>query len=304
MLVAVTGAAGFVGTYTVAALQRLGHRVRGLEAPHARPERLKPVLDEWRIGDQYDARVQREFVADTEALIHIGIDWEALNQSPRANLKRNLLGTLRLLETAREAGVGQFVFVSSLEVYGPGAPDQPRVLSEADACSPSSVYGAFKAAVEPHIQAYHATYGLNGSSWRPAAIYGMNPRQDRSMWRDMVDQVRQDQIPHQDSAAHVVNVQDVAETLALSIGDMSTAGQIFNLVDYHVTWRAVAQHVAELLGRHTGALRAVNGPEWHPRQNFDNRKAIRFLDAHGEAQGLRRGITGVREYLAQLIAVT
>ena len=67
-----------------------------------------------------------------------------------------------------KAGVGQFLFVSSVAVYHEILPD--RKLDENHPTWPSSLYGAYKAAVEPHLKAYHVTYGMNTSSWRPAAI--------------------------------------------------------------------------------------------------------------------------------------
>jgi nucleoside-diphosphate-sugar epimerase len=122
------------------------------------------------------------------------------------------------------------------------------------------------------------------------------------MWLPIVDQVRRGEVRRQDEAAHVVNVRDVAEALALSIGDASTAGQIYNLVDSLVTWDAVARHAAALLGRHVDSKSQDADLGNRAPQRFDNRKAIGFFDAHGDSHALRRGLAGVREYMARLIA--
>ena len=53
MLVAVTGANGFLGSYTVAALRRAGHHVRALELPQARRDHVAAFVDERRIGEPH-----------------------------------------------------------------------------------------------------------------------------------------------------------------------------------------------------------------------------------------------------------
>jgi UDP-glucose 4-epimerase len=162
MLVALTGATGFLGRRTLAALHRQGQAVRALSRrkEHAAP--LEGLAEEWCFGDQYDPDLQARLVANVGAVIHVAMDWKALNDGPRSNLERNLAGTLQLLETAREAGVPQFVFVSSLDVYGNAAGG--RRLSEIDLPLPGSIYGAFKAAVEMHLCGYRAAFGMNTTS--------------------------------------------------------------------------------------------------------------------------------------------
>ena len=116
MLIALTGATGFLGRYTAAALRQKGHRVRALVRSAAPRRQDEPIADEWQVGDQYDPQAQSELVAGADAVIQVAIDWAALNQGPIANFERNVLGSLRLLEAARRAGVRQFLFVSSLDV--------------------------------------------------------------------------------------------------------------------------------------------------------------------------------------------
>src|SRR5687768_421416 len=116
MLIALTGASGFLGHYTALALRRKGHRVRALVQSAEQGSRDESAADEWQVGDQYHPPAQSKFVAGADVVIQAAIDWEALNQGPATNFERNVLGSLRLLEAARQAGVRQFLFVSSLDV--------------------------------------------------------------------------------------------------------------------------------------------------------------------------------------------
>ena len=125
MLVAVTGANGFLGSYTVAALRRAGHRVRALALPQARRDHVAAFVDEWQTGDQGDPSAVAGLVAGAGAIVHIAIDWTALNAGAIPNFERNLLSSLRLLEAARVAQARQFIFVSTLEVYHEILPEPP-----------------------------------------------------------------------------------------------------------------------------------------------------------------------------------
>src|SRR5207249_3992462 len=117
MLVALTGASGFIGTKTAAALKHQGHRVRALVRGTSRRAHVEQYVDEWRVGDVADEQAQAGLVAGVEAVIHDAADWEALRRSPSANFEKNVMASLRLLEQARLAGVEQFIFVSSVAVY-------------------------------------------------------------------------------------------------------------------------------------------------------------------------------------------
>src|SRR4051812_18280207 len=171
MLVALTGASGFIGSYTAQALHRAGHDVRALVRSTSRRDHIAPSVSEWREGDASDPQAVAGLVAGADAVIHNSADWDALERSPASNFEKNVLGSLRLLEAARVAGVQQFLFVSSVAVYHEILPD-PK-LDETPPTWPSSIYGAYKASIEPPLKAYHVPYGMNTSAWRPAAVYGV-----------------------------------------------------------------------------------------------------------------------------------
>jgi nucleoside-diphosphate-sugar epimerase len=296
MLVALTGASGFLGHYTAAALRQKGHRVRALALAATQRSQAEPIADEWQVGDQYDPLAQSELVAGTDAVIQVAIDWAALNQGPIANFERNVLGSLRLLETAKQAGVRQFLFVSSLDVYDEILPD--RSLDETHPTWPASIYGAYKSAVELHLKAYHATHAMNTSAWRPATMYGLNPKLQKSLWFDLVKTVREGGEASTDAAGLLVHVEDVAEALALAVGDESVAGQFYNLVDCGMEWQEAADITRAL--SESGAVNQ-DRPSRQRQQPFNPAKAVAFFDQHGHEGALRRGREGVAQYLAALL---
>jgi nucleoside-diphosphate-sugar epimerase len=296
MLIALTGVTGFLGRYTAAALRQKGHRVRALVRSAAPRSQDEPIADEWQVGDQYDPSAQARLVAGADAVIQAAIDWTALNQGPIANFERNVLGSLRLLEVAQRAGVRQFLFVSSLDVYHEILSD--RSLDETHPTWPASIYGAYKAAVELHLKAYHTAHALNASAWRPATMYGINPQLQKSLWFDLVKTVREGAEVSTDEDGMLVHVEDVAEALALAVGDESVAGQFYNLVDCGLKWQEVADMTRELTG---SAAVIQNRPSRGAPRPFNPAKAVAFFDQHGSATAVRRGKEGVSQYLTALL---
>lgn len=87
---------------------------------------------------------------------------------PEEFVETNVVGTFRLLQSAREYWNGlsesdrkefRFLHVSTDEVYGSLGPDDP-CFSETTAYAPNSPYAASKAASDHLVRAYHHTYGL------------------------------------------------------------------------------------------------------------------------------------------------
>ncbi len=270
--------------------------MRALVRRTSRQDHLKNFVDEWQIGQQDDPQALAGLVAGVDAVIHAAVDWNALEESPISNFQKNLLSSLRLLEAARLASVEQFIFVSSGAVYHEILPDRP--LDENHPTWPDSVYGAYKAAVEPHLKSYHFTYGMNTSSWRPVAIYGVAPQIEQSLWFELIRTAKNGGTVSTSQGGKIVHVQDVADALALAVGDATVAGQFYNLVDRHMYWQVAAEFAKELSGS-AAVIEDRKGSG--PKNQFDTRKAIAFFDRHNNPIALRRGLDGVRDYVGELL---
>jgi dTDP-glucose 4,6-dehydratase len=86
-------------------------------------------------------------------------------------LRANVIGTQCLLDAARAAGVPRFLQVSTDEVYGTLAPDDPE-FSETTALAPNSPYAASKAGADLLVRAAHHTFGLDTVITRCSNNYG------------------------------------------------------------------------------------------------------------------------------------
>lgn len=296
MLVALTGASGFIGSYIARSLHAAGHSVRALVRKTSRRDHIAPHVAEWYEGDQSDPQTQAGLVAGCEVVVHNACDFDAVEQGPGPNLKQNVLPSLQLLEAARVAGVEQFIFISSVAAYHEILQD--RKLDENHPTWPSGIYGAYKASVEPHLMAYHYAYGMNTSSWRPAAVYGIAPHLPDSQWYDLILAARQGGTIDTPRGGKITHVQDIADAVTLAIGDHSVSGQLYNLVDRYMYWQQAAEFAKELSG---STATIIDRKGSGPKNQFHTQKAIDFFTRHGNTVALRRGTDGVRDYVQDLL---
>src|SRR5699024_4459400 len=119
-----------------------------------------------------------EIVAERtpEVVFHLAaqIDVRQSVQTPAADASVNVLGTVRLAEAARRAGVRKIVFTSSGgSIYGS---PQTFPVTEAMPVDPQSPYAAGKVSGEIYLNTFRNLYDLDCTHIAPANVYG--PRQD------------------------------------------------------------------------------------------------------------------------------
>lgn len=150
MRVLVTGGTGVVGRATVTALTEAGHTVRLLSRNATRDSREWPTGVEPWPGNVADAASLLGSADGCDAVLHVvGI----VNETPPDATfeKVNVAGTRSILQEAERAGVGTFVFVSSLGAdRGQSGYHKSKAAAEAIVrsfrgrwiiCRPGSVYG-------------------------------------------------------------------------------------------------------------------------------------------------------------------
>jgi UDP-glucose 4-epimerase len=166
-VVLVTGASGFVGRHLVPVLARNGWTVRrAIRTLSADPDE---VLIE-SIGPATDWRAA---LADADAVVHLAARVHHPNDQHATALYRsvNVDGTLHLARCAAEAGVRQFIFVSTVLVHGRSNDGRPP-FSETDALTPRGLYGISKAAAEAGLKNLAQDCDMRITVVRPPLVYG------------------------------------------------------------------------------------------------------------------------------------
>ena len=248
MKIAITGATGFLGRYLVAELARSGHELRCWHraASDRSGFELAGGQIEWLTGELGDDRAAQELTAGQEAVVHAALHhpgggFRGAEGDLVSFAQANLVGTLRLIEAARRAGVGRFVFISTCAVHERVLGDRP--LDETHPLWPTSHYGAHKAAIEKFIHAYGYGQDYPICALRPTGIYGLAHPASDSKWYSLVRQIVADEPVECQRGGKEVHAADVAKAveILLTAPDESIAGEAFNCYDMYVSDWEVAQ---------------------------------------------------------------
>lgn len=127
-------------------------------------------------GDICDVKLLDRLVPRVDAIVHFAAESHNDNSivDPSPFVHTNIEGTFCLLEAARCNGV-RFHHISTDEVYGDLALDDPTRFTEETPYRPSSPYSSTKAASDMLVKAWYRTYGLPVTLSNCSNNYG--PRQ-------------------------------------------------------------------------------------------------------------------------------
>ena len=168
----VTGGAGFVGATLVRRLAASGYRVRVLDNLSTGDEaHLAGVDAELVKGDIRDVDALDGALDGVDAIIHLAAAGSVVGsvQDPAGNFESNVLGTFRVLDAARRAGVERIAVAST---GGALIGDANPPVNEQSLPKPLSPYGASKLAGEGYAHAFAKTYGLRTVAVRFGNVYG------------------------------------------------------------------------------------------------------------------------------------
>jgi len=175
--VLVTGGAGFIGSHVVDLFVSKGYEVVIVDdLSTGRVSNLNPAAKFYEI-DIRDPKLRDIFDAERPDYIshHAAqMDVRRSVAQPLFDADVNILGSINVIECAKEFGIKHFVYISS----GGAAYGEPERVPcvETDPINPICQYGASKHTVEHYLYMYHVNYGINYTVLRYPNVFG--PRQD------------------------------------------------------------------------------------------------------------------------------
>ncbi|KGI71166.1 GDP-mannose 4,6-dehydratase [Mycolicibacterium rufum] len=306
----VTGAAGFIGSTLVDRLLADGHAVVGLDdLSSGRSENLgaaersddfefvkADIVEAGLVGLLEDVKPEVVFHLAAQISVSRSVTEPVFDSSV------NVVGTVRLAEAARRAGVRKVVHTSSGgSVYG-ATPRYPT--DEDNALDPASPYAASKVCGEVYFGMFRNLYGLDCSHIAPANVYG--PRQDphgeagvvaifsRALLAGRPTKIFGDGSDTRD----YVFVDDVVDAFVRASGEAGS-GQRFNIgTGVETSTRQLHSEIAAAAG-------APDEPEFHPPRLGDVRRSCLDNSRAGSVLGwqpkvaLRDGVARTVEYFRE-----
>lgn len=188
MKIAVTGAAGFIGSHLAERLVAAGRAVVAIDNfddfydPAVKRQNIRGLLDsdafELVEADIRDAAAMTEALGGVDVVVHLaaraGVRPSIANPALYADV--NVNGTAVLLEAARKNGIKRFIFASSSSVYGN---NEKVPFSEEDNVDfPISPYAATKKAAELLCHSFYHLYEMDVTCLRYFTVYGPRQRPD------------------------------------------------------------------------------------------------------------------------------
>ena len=193
----VTGGSGFLGSHIADSLSDQGHQVvifDTKESSYLREDQ------EFIHGDLTNLEMVKEASKNCDYIYHFGAiaDIDDAKDAPRRTLEVNVLGTLNILEAAKENLVKRVLFASTIYVYSESG----------------SFYRVSKHSCELLIQNYQKEYGLDYTILRFGTLYG--PRSDRhnSIFRILNQAISENKIHHRGDGQEVreyIHVKDASD---------------------------------------------------------------------------------------------
>jgi nucleoside-diphosphate-sugar epimerase len=226
MLVAITGAAGFIGRALVRHFEANGWTVR----PVIRQDFTSGALD--------------NLIAGADVVVHAA---GATRAPTRARLiESNVSLTARVIDAARRGGAGRLVFISSQAAAGP-SPSLAQPIVEDTPPAPIEVYGQSKLDAERLLR----DAGIPFCVVRPPAVYGPHDRDFLAMFRLAARGIAIHP-GNRDQWMSIAHVDDVARGVALASIHPAAIGRTYFLAnDQPIQWgdlfRAAAQSAQRTL---------------------------------------------------------
>ncbi|HCM82169.1 MAG: hypothetical protein UV63_C0001G0072 [Microgenomates group bacterium GW2011_GWC1_43_11] len=307
--VLVTGGTGFIGSFVVEKLVKLGASVSVLDMMRdGKVKNIGYLKDTARFikGDCTDRETAREACKNQDIIMNLaahvgGIEYNRFHQATM--FRDNILIASTMLEAARIEHVERFLVVSSACVY-PHDARIPTPESEGQRGEPEPTnggYGWAKRMAEKLGMYYADEFGMKVGIVRPYNAYGPRDHFDPSSSHvipALIKRVMDGEDPvivwgSGKQTRAFLFVEDFAEGLIRAIEKYPVPDPVNIGTDEEITIQELVHKILRISGSKAKAVFDTAKPDGSPRRNCDNTKAkekIRFQAAMTLDEGLRKTI--------------
>ncbi|MBB3108773.1 UDP-glucuronate 4-epimerase [Paenibacillus phyllosphaerae] len=314
----ITGGAGFIGSHLSYALLQQGHRVINVDVftdLYDYRAKIRNVLAATGCKSVFDFRYKeadlrrlselvrsadyRLEVADIrdrealaricaqeriEAVVHLAAlpGVRASGLQPLLFQEVNVDGTLQILETMRDHGIGKWVCASSSSVYGNSSKAPFNESAPVDA--PISVYAATKKSCELLGYTYHHLYGIDTVMLRFFTVFGERQRPDLAIHKFVRLMEQDEPIPFfgdGETMRDYTYIGDIIDGTLRALNYVEGRSGVYEIINLGgsapITLRRMVELLEEKLGRKAVLDRLPKQPGDVERTDADIAKAEKLL---------------------------
>ena len=303
----VTGGAGFIGSNFVHhVIEHTDHHVTVLDKlTYAGNLASLADLPEKRVkfvqGDIADATLADELVASADAVVHYAAESHNDNSldDPHPFLHTNLVGTFTLLEAARRYGT-RLHHISTDEVYGDLALDDPGKFTESTSYNPSSPYSSTKAGSDLLVRAWVRSFGVAATISNCSNNYGPYQHVEKFIPRQITNVLRGERPKLYGEGLNVrdwIHADDHSSAV-LTILDKGRIGETYLIgANGEKDNKTVVELILTLMGQDSDAYDHVSDRAGHDlRYAIDSTKLNDELGWQPRYQDFERGLAATIEW--------
>ena len=289
MKVVVAGGAGFIGSHINKVLLDAGHQVKVIDNLSTSTKENLDRRVEFVQMDVASADLAKE-LSGWEAVIHLAnyiIVPESV-EKPVEYTENNVVGTVKLLESMRQAGVKKIIFSSSATVYGESK--TLPLTEEAPLGTQTNQYGASKVAMESFISVYNKLYNFDVVLLRyfnPFGPYEDHKPETHAVPNFIVATLKKEPIPlywNGEQIRDFIYVEDLArahvavlETKGLEIFNVGTETgtkvrdvleTIFDIVGYRVDIQDLGSRPGDTRATYASSQKLQQKTPWRPQTSL------------------------------------
>jgi len=241
-MILITGDSGFIGRHLVVQLMRRGNSIRGIDLapkPGTSPDYSQIV------GNILDWDAVMSAMAGAQCIIHLAAEHKDFGITREKYFKVNEEGTKHLLRCASELNIKEFVFYSSVAVYG-----SQEDAGEDSVPQPTNPYGESKLAAERAIKMWAGgNPARKAVIIRPTVVFG--PFSRANIFR-LISYVCDKKFVWVGKGEHIKSiayVENLVEATLFLLDHMKSGVEVFNYSDEpQMTTRQLVSLIAKTAG--------------------------------------------------------
>jgi UDP-glucose 4-epimerase len=224
---------------------------------------VKTYPDQYAVDtiDLRDGSWKKKSFIEYDVIFHVAgivhVDVKNINENIKAlyfKVNRDL--TIEIAQKAKNEGVKQFIFMSSMSVYGEDRKNKERIITKDTIPTPSDFYGISKYQAEKGILSLESKE-FNVLIIRPPMIYGKNSKGNYPRLSKLAQKIPL--FPNIENKRSMLHIDNFCEFIRVII-DKNEKGYFFPQNKEYVKTSEMVKFIAEVHGRKLKLTRIFNGP--------------------------------------------